>query len=159
MRPHPPSRGLSMRADDGFTLLELMIVFVITALAASLVLPRIGAGSEQAALRSAALQLAAGLRATRTEAMSGSRDAAFVIDMPARRYWADGAVRPRGLPRGIAVLTGHAPGAPIITDRATVRFKPDGSASGGWIGLRSQTSAADITIDWLTGATHIDFAR
>lgn len=143
--------------EAGYTLLELMVVLAILSLAAAMVLPRMGA--ERFALRPAAVQLAAALRATRTEAMSASQDTAFILDVEAGRYWANGAVKARSLPRGIGVVTGHRPGEPIATDRAIVQFRPDGSASGGWIGLRSKTQAADITVDWLTGATHIEWAR
>jgi general secretion pathway protein H len=145
--------------EAGYTLLELMVVLAIFSLAAALVLPRIGAGGERVALKSAALQLAAGLRATRTEAMSASKETSLILDVKQRRYWADGAVKLRALPNGISILTGSKPGEPIATTRAAVRFQPDGSASGGWIGLRSKTQAADITIDWLTGATSIQWAR
>lgn len=151
--PSSPSK------DAGYTLLELMVVFAILSFAAALVLPRIGAGGERALLDSTALQLSAGLRAARTEAMSTSRETSLILDLAQRRYWADGAVKPRALPKGIAVLTGNTPGAPIATARAAVRFQPDGSASGGWIGLRSKSQAADITVDWLTGATRIDWTR
>ena len=145
--------------DAGYTLLELMVVLAILSLAAALVLPRIGAGGESAALRSAALQLAAGLRATRTEAMSAAQETSLILDVAQRRYWADGAVKARSLPNGIAMVTGHSPGKPIAADRAVVLFRPDGSASGGWIGLQSKTQTAGITVDWLTGATRIDWAR
>lgn len=146
-------------SEAGYTLLELMVVFAILSFAAALVLPRLGAGGERVALKSAALQLAAGLRATRTEAMSASKETSLILDVVQRRYWADGAVKVRALPNGIAILTGNKPGEAIATARAAVRFQPDGSASGGWIGLRSKTQAADITVDWLTGATRIEWAR
>ncbi|MEQ1577638.1 MAG: GspH/FimT family pseudopilin [Hyphomicrobium sp.] len=145
--------------EAGYTLLELMVVLAILSLAAAMVLPRMGAGAERLALRPAAVQLAAALRATRTEAMSASQDTAFILDAGAGRYWANGAVKARSLPRGIGIVTGHRPGQPIATDRAIIQFRPDGSASGGWIGLRFKTQAADITVDWLTGATRIEWAR
>ena len=154
-----PRATSSVSSDAGYTLLELMAVLAIMSLAAALVLPRVGVGGEQLALRSAAIQLAAGLRAARTQAMSSSRETALIVDLAARRYWADGAVKARSLPRGIGVATGHSLGHAIATERAAVRFQPDGSASGGWIGLRSKTQAADITVDWLTGATRIEWAR
>jgi general secretion pathway protein H len=157
MTPDKISSG--SRRDAGYTLLELLVVLAVLGLAAALVLPRVGTGRERVALRSAALQLAAGLRAARTEAMSGSTETAFVLDLTQRRYWADGAVKLRSLPRGVGVVTGDRAGSPIATDRAAVRFKPDGSASGGWIGLRSRGASADITVDWLTGATRIEWAK
>ncbi len=145
--------------DAGYTLLELLVMLTVLGLATALVLPRAGTGRDRVALRTAAIQLAAGLRATRTEAMSASSETALVLDLTQRRYWADGAVNVRSLPRGIGIVTGHSPGTPIATDRAAVRFKPDGSASGGWIGLRGRGASADITVDWLTGATRIDWVK
>lgn len=146
-------------ADAGFTLLELMASLAILSIAVALVLPRIGAGGDQIALRSAAMQLAAGLRATRREAMAASSEAALVVDLDQRRYWADGAVKARTLPTVIVITAGNSRGRPVAMNRASIRFQPDGSSSGGWIGLRSKSHAASITVDWLTGAVDIEWAR
>ena len=145
--------------EAGMTILELLVVIAIISLAAALVLPRTGSGAERVALRSAAIQLAAGLRAARTEAMSASTESALTIDIGQRRYWASGAVKARSLPRGISIVTGSSAGKPLAVSRAAIRFRPDGSAYGGWIGLRSRSEAASITVDWLTGATHLEWTR
>ena len=154
-----PSFTGMQTADAGYTLLELMVTLAIIALAAALVLPRIGAGGDQIALRSAALQLAASLRATRAEAMAASSEAALVVDIDQRRYWTVGAVKARTLPLGVAIVAGNSRDQPVAMNRARIRFQPDGSSSGGWIGLRSKSHTAGITIDWLTGAANIDWGR
>ena len=156
-RPHDLESRLS--CDAGYTLLELIVVLAIISFAAAVMLPRVGAGGDRVALRAATIQLAAGLQATRNEAMSASKETAFVIDIAHRRYWADGAVKARSLASGIGIVTGNRPGEAVSLGRATVRFQPDGSASGGWIGLRAKNHSASITVDWLTGASRIEWGK
>lgn len=156
MTAHPdPTRA----AEAGYTLLELMAVLAVLAFTAAIVMPRLSGGGERVALRASTMEIAAGLRAARVKAMGSSRETAFIVDLAAKRYWAEGAVKARSIPKNMTVVAGHRQGAAVSTQRATVRFQPDGSASGGWIGLRSKTQAAEITVDWLTGSTRIEWSR
>ena len=145
--------------EAGMTVLELLVVVAILSFAAALVLPRIGSGAERIALRSAAIQLAASLRAARTQAMTASKETELIVDVTQRSYWVGGDVKARILPRGIAIVAGRTMSKPLAVSRAAVRFRPDGSANGTWIGLSSKTEAASITVDWLTGATHLDWTK
>ncbi len=57
----------------GVTILELLIVLTIMALAAAIVVPVFTGGVSNAELRGAARQLAAGLRLARSEAVAARR--------------------------------------------------------------------------------------
>jgi general secretion pathway protein H len=57
-----------MRARHGFSMIELLIVLVIIATASALVIPMFGKGVSTTELKSAARQLASGLRLARAGA-------------------------------------------------------------------------------------------
>ena len=80
----------------GVTLLELLIVLMIIAFVTAITIPMLGSGVSNAELRSAARQLAAGLRLARSEAVSQRRETFLVVDLAGRRFKVDrdrGALR------------------------------------------------------------------
>ena len=79
-----PHRGILRRA--GFTLLEVLIVLVIGAVAYVLVLSLPSRGASSADLKAAARTLAAGLRQAQTMAMSQRRDSALTVDVETREF-------------------------------------------------------------------------
>jgi type II secretion system protein H len=90
-------------AAAGFTLLELLVVLAILALAAAIALPTLTSPSDGVRLRSAAGEIAAALRAARAAAIARNGEVAVMIDadrrslevegLPARRFSVDIAAR------------------------------------------------------------------
>jgi general secretion pathway protein H len=68
-------------ASAGVTLLELLIVMSIMAIAAAIVIPLIGGGVSNSELKGAARQVAAGLRLARSEALATRQDTRVVLDL------------------------------------------------------------------------------
>jgi general secretion pathway protein H len=146
--------GTDMTAG-GFTSLELLVVLAILALATVLVMPLGGQRNSNLSLRSAALDLAAHLRATRAAAIRGNVEKTFTFDVAARQYWVDGQ-EPRHRLADHLVLEIVIPSVEQIGSAAgRFRFYPDGSASGGQITLRQGSTAAVVAVDWLTGNAQI----
>ena len=138
--------------EAGFTLLEMIAAVTLIALAVSVVMPRIGVSRQTMKLRAAAVELSSSLKITRAAALATNTDAVLVIDTARRNYAASGAVKSKTIPREIG-LTFETPVAESAdTSHGGFRFRPDGTASGGRISLRSGADAASISIDWLTGA-------
>jgi general secretion pathway protein H len=78
------TRPASVRpASAGFTLIEIVVVLAILAVATALVLPAVGRGSQAIKLRSEAGQIAALLRQARLEAVTKRRPTRVTLD-PAR---------------------------------------------------------------------------
>jgi general secretion pathway protein H len=131
-----------------------LAVLAILAIAAMITLPRVAGTRDTAAWRATVQQLAAALTATRNAAVASSAERQLILDIAARRYWAEGAFPPRALPPSVALACGLN-SAPV--ECAAFTFHADGSTRGGWIDVRQGHRVARVSIDWLTGATHIDW--
>lgn len=137
--------------EQGFTLLEMIAVLGIVALAAGVAMPRLSAMRQNLKVKSAAVQFVSSLKLTRAAAMRSNDDHALIVDTQRRRYWADGAVRPQALPRDVAMAFEGQVGSADGSGIPSFRFRPDGTASGGRIKLGSGKQGAVISVDWLTG--------
>jgi general secretion pathway protein H len=138
--------------DDGFTLLELMVVLAITALAltaaGSLVRPRPATFD----LKRATREIAAMLKVTRSRAILTSRDAIFTLDIKERTASSDGTRDTLHLASCIAVTMMTAKQEILTSGEARIRFFADGSSTGGRLALTCDPQSASLEIDWMTGA-------
>ena len=128
---------MKQSGNAGFTLIEMVVVLAVLALALGLVLTHGPVRSQRLELDSAARQVAGALRLARSRAIAQERPVSFALD--ARGY---------SLDRGAPVIWGAAvsPGGNRL-----VVFTPDGGSSGGLIVLREGDRAVAIGVDWLTG--------
>jgi general secretion pathway protein H len=140
----------------GFTLLELMVVIGILALALAIVAPSLNRARLGLMVRSAAYELAAGLRAARAAAQAGNRVEVVTLDLARRRYWAEGVVGPRTFPANVAVELAVPESERLGASAGRVRFFPDGSASGARVVLNDGRQAASVLVDWLNGDVRIE---
>ena len=142
--------------STGFTLIEVLIVLAILAIVTSVAMPRLLRTQGAAQMRSAALEVAAGLRKTRSLAIGSGHAAVFAIDT-ATGVFRSGPAGPIGrLPQDIhPVLITTADEQDSETEGG-IRFFADGSSNGGGIRLRSGDRQFDILVDWLTGRVVIN---
>ncbi|MEP7061728.1 MAG: GspH/FimT family pseudopilin [Betaproteobacteria bacterium] len=140
---------------NGFTMMELLIVLSIMAIVAALMIPVLGGGVSNSALKGAARELAAGLRFARSEAVSKRHETFVAIDLAGRRFKvADDPVE-HALPPG-AELKLFTAQADIVNDSTgAIRFFPDGGSNGGRITIGSGERKYDVDVDWLTGRVTI----
>lgn len=141
------------RRDAGFTLLELLVVFGILALALAIVVPSLSRSHQHLALRGTAYELAAHLRSARVAAQSSNAEHAMTLDPARRLYWGAGVVNPRPLPIGAEVLVPDS--ERLDRSASRIRFLPDGSTSGAKIVLRDETTTATVFVDWLNGDVRV----
>ncbi len=143
-------------ASSGVTLLELLIVLSIMAIVAALVLPMFGGnGVSTGELKSAARQLAAGLRVARSEALATRQETRVMLDIEQRTFRIDRDASLHTLPRMIEVKLFTAQ-SDLVNDRVgAIRFFADGGSNGGRVTLAAGTRKYDIDIDWLTGRVAI----
>ena len=147
----PRPRG---RRSRGLTLLEILVVLALMAIIAAIAVPMF-TGVSNTELRSAARQVAAGLRYARSEALAGKRETVVVYDLERRVFRVDRDPHEHPLPRGIDMkLTGAL--ADIANENVgAIHFFPDGGSNGGRVTVAAGERKFDIDIDWLTGRVAI----
>ncbi len=130
--------------EDGFTLLEMLVVVAILGIVGTIVLSRGPARSARQDVRAATVILSGALRLARSRAIATDRPVAFALD-PATHRWRVGDGVAERLPGTLSIL---APSRGIV-------FTPEGGSSGGDIVLASGTVRAVLGVDWLTGRVGI----
>jgi general secretion pathway protein H len=143
--------GRSAGRQHGFTLMEVLVVLAILALGVMLVAPSLNRVRQGMMVRTEAYELATHLRSARAAARATNIEHVLVFDLVGHRYWADGVVRPRQLPRTIAIDLTVPQSEHTGASAGRVRFLPDGSTSGARVILRDKRSSASISVDWLSG--------
>ena len=146
----------SRNASVGVTLLELLVVLAIMAMAAAFVYPMFGGtGASTGELKSAARQVAAGLRTARSEALATRQETRLVLDLDQRTFRIDRDAYVHALPKMIEVKLFTAQ-SDLVNDRlGAIRFFADGGSNGGRVTLASGSRKYDVDVDWLTGRVAI----
>ena len=145
----------SFHAMRGVTLLELLVVIAILGLIAGMVLPSFGGGVPTSELKSAARQLAAGLRIARSEAVAQKRETFLTLDIEGRRFKVDREPREYPLPSRIGLKLFTAQNDIVNEKVGAIRFFPDGGSNGGRITVAAGTRKYEVDVDWLTGRVTI----
>ena len=145
-------RGAAAR---GVTLLELLIVLAIMAIVAGFMIPMFGGPISTSELRSAARELAAGLRLAQSEAVSQRRQTFLVLDVAGKRFKVDNDPHEHRLPSKVELKLFTAQNDLVSDSVGSIRFFPDGGSNGGRITVASGDRKFDVDIDWLTGRVAI----
>lgn len=140
-------RSLIIRADAGYSLLEILIVLGIFALAAAVVIPRIGNVRSSTTGRITEQTIIDEIRRVRSEAIRSN-------NMHWLEVSADGRFLETSTDRRINIAHGMRIDPAAVGRK--VRFYPDGRSSGADWKLTGGESTVIITVDWLTGHVHIE---
>jgi general secretion pathway protein H len=143
-----------IKRSAGFTLIELLVVITILGLALMLISghgPMRSAGLEG---KGVAADLAGGLREARARAIAQNLPVDLSLDVTAHR-WSIGKQPPISIPPGFAITVLTVKGETRNDSIAAIRFEPDGSSTGGRIGLNDGRRKFAIDIDWLTGNVRV----
>ena len=142
---------VSPTLQGGFTIIELLVVMVIMALAYTLASPMISSGVSGAELKASARQIAAGLRKARSEAISRRQESVLTVDLAAHQFQLSGDPRVYRLPKSVAVKLFTAQSELVGGTAGAIRFFPDGGSTGGRVTLSANARYYDVDINWLTG--------
>lgn len=150
-------RSLQCRCH-GFTLIELMLVLVLMAMLFSLTPPLLHKAFPSLKLKAATRDLAQEIRYLQQTAIMTGVESQISFQIEANQYQSNlvnqGEVRQ--LPEGIHF---SAEQTHDYQERVILRFYPDGSSSGGWIRLSTETQALVISVDWFTSRVQIINSR
>jgi general secretion pathway protein H len=141
------------RSAGGFTLLEMMIVLVVAGIVVAVAVPSFQPAITGMQLRSAAQDVASGLRHVRGHALATGREQVFTLNVTNHWYRVSGRKKTYGLP-GSVKLDLFTADQEISEDGqgGTIRFYPDGSATGGRVTLSASGRKFRVDVNWLTGA-------
>ncbi|MGY3449867.1 GspH/FimT family pseudopilin [Bradyrhizobium sp. USDA 4353] len=134
----------------GFTLVEMLAVLVILALAATAAMPLLSRGAGTVSLDAATSEIASALRATRAAAIVQNRMMTLNVDVDRRTFGSD-VVKPRSFAPGIQAKLTYAAATRSGAAEGGFRFFPDGSSTGGDLSLELGGRQVRLCVEWLTG--------
>ena len=143
------------KREKAFTLIELLLVIVIIAMAAAVVAPNIGSGNQTAKLNGAARELASALRFARGYALSHAKESTLLFNLDENTYKITGKEKLYKLSKQIEVTLNVAESELVGDRQGGVRFFPDGSSTGGRIVLTVEENERQLDVNWLTGQVDI----
>lgn len=138
----------------GFTLIELVAVILIIAIATGLASVAMTGGFDGIRLRSASSEVAAQLRFTRAQALATGKRQDFSID-PHAHTWKAPKDRHGSLPKQLGIEFYGAREVQPSASEGGIAFFPDGASTGGRIRLSVKQAVRDIDVAWLTGEVKV----
>lgn len=142
-------------ANCGFTLFEILVVFVIFALILTIVppfLPNVIASSQT---KTATRELAANLKKTRSLAISRQQEMTLSLDVKNKTFAIDEKLKKIAVPDSSSLSIITARSEQLSENEGRIRFFPDGSSTGGQIKLAYEKKEYLIDVNWLTGKIKI----
>lgn len=154
VRNHASGRSTS----GGFSLLEMMLVIAIIALASLLAASALTGGIDGMRLRAAGKQVAAQLRYTRAQAIATGEAQKFTID-PHAHTWTSPKQHHGDIAKQLSITFIGAREVQPSQGEGAVMFFPDGASTGGRVRLQAGKATWDIDVAWLTGQVKLSRAQ
>lgn len=140
--------------EAGFTLIEMIVVIAILALALTLIVGYRPPWSRGLGARGAASEVALALRLARSEAIAHNGPVSVAVDVADRRYRV-GQGPERSLPSSLKVELLTVANERRATNVGEIRFNPDGSSTGGRVTIGDGSHTLAVGVDWLDGRVSI----
>lgn len=137
--------------SGGFSLIEMVAVIALIAIAATMVLMSFSTMFNGAKIQAASRDMVAALRYTRGQAIVKGKETTFDLDLANNRYTAPGR-SPVQLPKTMRMNLYTAAQEQTGENSGSIRFFPDGASTGGHISVLMDRIEWRINVDWLTGA-------
>lgn len=137
--------------EAGFTLVELLAVMTLLAIAVAAFAFRTGTSFDTADFRGLMVNTASGLRAARSDAILNHREQIFVVNTQRRRMSSPATGAVLTIPSDVDVTVTAAKSQTTADGNAGIKFYPDGTSSGGTIAFAWNGRTYAIDVNWLTG--------
>jgi general secretion pathway protein H len=139
----------------GFTLIELLVVMAIMAMVLMVALPSIMPIIPKIEAKAGAREIAAALREARSRAIVSNSEVVFSLDIASHSFVLSGDKQTHALPQGVQLSLYTAQQELQTETIGNIRFFPDGSSTGGRVGLSSAKGSYNVTVNWVTGHVEI----
>ena len=139
----------------GFSLLEVLLVVAIIAIASVLAAAVIRGSSPGIQLRAQAKEIAAQLRYTRAHAIATGQAQRFTLD-PRAHAWTAPGDRDGQIPDSMDVSFIGAREVQPREGEGAILFFPDGASTGGRVQLSAKRAAMNVDVTWLTGEVTLE---
>jgi general secretion pathway protein H len=151
--PASPDNGA--RAEQGFTLLEVVCVLAILAILAGLVFPLLPHTTSRARLESYAVATAALLKSDRNAALRRQIEIETEINAEKRLVRSGATGRSLLIPDDVSFEALLSARCNRTLAGSGVTFFPSGMSCGGVVALSRSANSYEIRINWLTGGIEV----
>ncbi|WP_386067735.1 Tfp pilus assembly protein FimT/FimU [Tahibacter sp. UC22_41] len=148
-------RAASPSAQRGFSLLELIAVIVLIAIAVTVASLAVSSSLGSAKIQAVSRDLVAALRYTRGQAIVKGRQETLEVDLENMSYTAPGKPTVK-FPDKVEVKLLTAQSEQIHERAGRIRFYPDGSSTGGHVSVISGAREWRVNVGWLTGEVDLE---
>jgi len=151
--PIPHSRA--RQRAKGFTLIEIIAVIILLAIALTVVSISFSKSLQSARVRGASRDLVAALRYTRGQAIVKGKQQVLTLSLDDNTYTAP-SKRAIKLPKDMNLTLTTAETEQTGANTGGIRFFPDGSSTGGHISVFQGQREWRVNVAWLTGDISLD---
>ena len=144
--------------EGGFTLVELLAVLAILAIAVTAFSFRSSSSLETANFRAFMVRTSAAMSEGRADAIRQSEEKVFTIDLKKRRLAYPAGDRFLALPNGVDLTATVAASEHYEDGAMGIRFYPTGASSGGTLAFSFRGQMYEIRVNWLTGNVSLERA-
>lgn len=132
----------------GFTMVEMLVVLALIALAMTISLPYATKSDDARKLEALSSSIITELRLSRAKAIAQNRMVSLVVDLKEHTVNSSPPITiPASININLLTVQGQTP-----SNQFGFNFYPDGAASGGKIVLTLEKNKQEIDVNWLTGA-------
>lgn len=148
----------ALSRNQGFTLLDLVVVLFVIILGFSIVAFNLSSGRDSTELRAAARDIVSALRYARGQALLSHQQTTVSLDLSDNSYQVSNRDKVYSIPESIAITLVTAQDELSGEGQGNIRFFADGSSTGGRVTLERGSAAWRIDINWLTGQVELEDA-
>lgn len=142
------------KSQNGFSLIEIILVMVFIAVLAGLASSSMFKSLEKAKIRAVSKNLVSALRYTRSKAIIKHEEKTISFNVKNKTYQAPNKKLVE-IPKEVEIYVYTADSEIADDSVGKIRFFSDGSSTGGWVKIVQKDKIWKINVNWLTGEVRL----